>query len=101
MIPVYYKGIKHTTKEKLASALHIRHSKIDNLIENMLADRVIYMHGHRVFLDEEAVEVQLYRAEQQARTTKALRKAKERRIQSKHLLLAPGYCTHWLGVYHG
>jgi hypothetical protein len=101
MIPVYYRGLKYTTKERLAPAIHVRREKIDEIIANLLADCVIFMHGHRVFLDEEATEVRLYRAEQQARTTRALKKAQKKRLQEKRLLLAPGYCTHWLGVYHG
>jgi len=106
MIPLYYKGNKYTTQDTVVVALHIGKVRLRTLLEQLAAGEVVYLHGHRVFIDENYLRS--IHEEKRAAIKAQYKKEREEKLRllmgkdyKRGPLLAKGYITHWLGVYHG
>jgi hypothetical protein len=100
MIPLYYKGTKLLTKEAARERLKIGEARLDRYLEELEEGAIIVLYGHRLFMDEEGVKARKFRKEMLA-LRKLMRTVQRSVDRQRTSLLAPGYCTHRLGVYNG
>ena len=100
MIPLYYKGEKLLTKTQARERLKIGEAKLDKYLEELEEGAIISLYGHRLFMDEEGVKARKIHKDMLA-LKKLLRTVQRSIDRERTSLLAPGYCTHRLGVYNG